>query len=53
MRSARDRRTRTAKGTETFLTAVPLDVDAGSYVVHVEATSGDTTVSREIPIQVR
>jgi VWFA-related protein len=53
MRSARDRRTRTAKGTETFLMAVPLDVDAGSYVLHVEATSGDANVSRDIPIRVR
>jgi hypothetical protein len=33
--------------------AVPLDVDAGSYVLHVEATSGDANVSRDIPIRVR
>lgn len=53
IRSARDRHTRTTKGTETFAVAVPLDVAAGSYVLHVEATSGDATVSRDIPIRVR
>ena len=52
IRNARDRRTRTAKGTETFSMAVPLDVDEGSYVLHVEAASGDTNVSRDIPIRV-
>lgn len=53
MRSARDRRVRTTKGTETFFMAVPLDVDAGSYVLHVEATTGNASVSRDIPIAVR
>ena len=52
IRSARDRRMRTAKGTEIFSLAVPLDVDAGSYVLHVEATSGGANVSRDIPIRV-
>ena len=48
-----DRRTRTAPGTETVDVGVPLDMPAGPYVLHVEATSGETTVSREIPIVVR
>ena len=52
LRSARDRRSRTAKGTETFSMAVPLDVDAGTYVLHVEAASGETVVARAIPIVV-
>jgi hypothetical protein len=48
-----DRRTRTARGTETVDVGVPLDMEAGRYVLRVEATSGETTVSREIPITVR
>ena len=52
VRSAGDRRTRAAKGIDAFLIAVPLDVDAGSYVLHVVATSGEASVSRAIPIRV-
>jgi VWFA-related protein len=48
-----DRRARTARGTETVDVGVPLDMEAGRYVLHVEATSGETTVSRAIPITVR
>ena len=51
-RSVRDRRTRNDKGTEAFSLAVPLDVQAGSYAFHVEATSGATVVSRDIPIRI-
>lgn len=53
VRTVGDRRTRTARGTETIDVGVPLDMEAGRYVLHVEATSGETTVSREIPIMVR
>jgi hypothetical protein len=52
-RSVRDRRTRNDKGTEAFSVAVPLDVQAGIYALHVEAVSGATVVSRDIPIRVR
>ena len=52
-RSVRDRRTRNEKGTEAFSVAVPLDVQAGSYALHVEATSGASAVSRDIPIRIR
>jgi VWFA-related protein len=49
-----DRRTRNDKGTERFSVAVPpLDVPAGSYTLHVEATSAQTVLSRDIPIRVR
>ena len=48
-----DRRTRTGRGTETVDVGVPLDMEAGRYVLHVEAISGDTTASRKIPIMVR
>jgi VWFA-related protein len=51
--TVRDRRTRKDRGTETFSVAVPLDVQAGSYALHVEATSGTTRVSRDIPIRIR
>lgn len=53
VRTVGDRRTRTAPGTETVDVGVPLDIGAGPYVLYVEATSGETTVSREIPIMVR
>ena len=53
LRSIRDRRTRNDKGTEVFAVAVPLDVQAGNYALHVEATSGATAVSRDIPIRIR
>ena len=53
VRTVGDRRTRTARGTETIDVGVPLDVEAGRYVLQVEATSGETTVVREIPITVR
>lgn len=53
VRTVGDRRTRTARGTETVDVGVPLDMEAGRYVLHVEATSGETTVSREVPITVR
>ena len=53
VRTVGDRRTRTARGTETIDVGVPLDMEAGRYVLHVEATSGETTVSRDIPITVR
>ena len=53
LRSIRDRRTRNDKGTEAFSVAVPIDVQAGSYALHVEATSGATAVSRDIPIRIR
>lgn len=53
VRSIRDRRTRNDKGTEAFSVAVPLDVQAGSYALHVEATSGATAVSRDVPIRIR
>jgi hypothetical protein len=52
LRSVRDRRTRNDKGTEAFSLAVPLDVQAGSYALHVEAKSGATVVSRDIPIRI-
>ena len=51
--SASDRRTRAAKGTDAFSIAVPLDVGAGSYVLRVEAASGETVVAGAIPIAVR
>ena len=53
VRSIRDRRTRNDKGTEVFSVAVPLDVQAGSYALHVEATSGATAVGRDVPIRIR
>jgi len=53
VRSAGDRRTRSTKGTDAFSIALPLEVDPGSYVLHVEATSGETVVARVIPIAVR
>ena len=53
VRTVGDRRTRTAQGTETIDVGVPLNMEAGRYVLHVEATSGETTVNREIPIMVR
>jgi hypothetical protein len=53
VRTVGDRRTRTGPGTETVDVGVPLDMEAGRYVLRVEATSGETTVSREIPITVR
>ena len=53
LRSIRDRRTRNDKGTEVFSVAVPLDVQAGIYALHVQATSGATAVSRDIPIRIR
>jgi hypothetical protein len=52
-RTVRDRRTRNDKGTEAFSVAVPLDVQVDSYALHVEATSGATTISRDIPIRIR
>ena len=49
-----DRRTRNDKGTEAFSLAMPpLDVPAGSYTLHVEATSEQIAVSRDIPIRLR
>jgi hypothetical protein len=53
VRSGSDRRTRAAKGAETFVVAVPLDVGAADYSLHVEATLGEDSVSRAIPIRVR
>jgi VWFA-related protein len=53
VRSGSDRRTRATQGTETFVVAVPLDVGAGDYSLHLEATSGEDAVSRDIPIRVR
>jgi hypothetical protein len=53
VRSGSDRRARTAKGTETFVVAVPLDVNPGTYVLRVEATMGADAASRDIPIRVR
>jgi len=53
LRSISDRRTRTDKGTEVFAAAVPLNVQAGVYAIHVEAASGAAVVSRDIPIRVR
>lgn len=52
VRSGSDRRTRAAKGTETFVVALPLDVGAGDYSLHVVATSGGDSVSRDIPIRI-
>ena len=49
-----DQRTRNDKGTVAFSVAMPpLDVPAGSYTLHVEASSAATVVSRDIPIRVR
>ena len=53
VRSGSDRRTRATQGTETFLVVVPLDVGAGDYSLHLEATSGEDAVTREIPVRVR
>ena len=53
VRSGSDRRARTAKGTETFVVAVPLDVSPGNYVLRVEASIGADAISRDIPIRVR
>jgi VWFA-related protein len=53
VRSGRDRRARSAKGTETFVVAVPLDVNPGNYVLHVEAMMGADAAGRDIPIRVR
>ena len=52
VRSGSDRRTRAATGTETFLVALPLDVGAGDYSLHVEAASGGDSISRDIPVRV-
>ena len=52
VRSGSDRRTRAAKGTETFAVALPLDVGAGDYSLHVVATSGGDSVSRDIPLRI-
>ncbi len=52
VRSGSDRRTRAAQGTETFVVALPLDVGAGDYSLHVEATSGEDSISRDIPVRV-
>ena len=52
VRSGSDRRTRAAKGTETFVVALPLDVSAGDYSLHVEATSGENSISRDISVRV-
>jgi hypothetical protein len=53
VRTGSDRRTRTAKGTETFLVEVPLNIDAGRYALHVEVTSGKDSVSSDVPITIR
>src|SRR5688572_14691353 len=53
VRSGSDRRARPTKGTETFVVVVPLDVDPGSYSLHVEAAAGGDSVSRDIPIRIR
>lgn len=52
VRGGSDRRTRVTKGTETFVVAVPLDVGAGDYSLHVEAASGGDSISRDIPVRV-
>ena len=53
VRSGSDQRARTTKGTETFVVVVPLDVDPGSYSLHVEAAAGGDSASRDIPIRIR
>jgi VWFA-related protein len=52
VRSGSDRRTRMTKGTETFVVALPLDVGAGDYSLHIEAASGGDSISRDIPVRV-
>ena len=52
VRSGSERRTRATQGTETFVVVVPLDVGAGDYSLHVEATSDEDAVGRDIPIRV-
>ena len=52
VRRGSDRRASTAKGTETFVVNVPLDVNPGSYTLRVAATTGTDAVSRDIPIRV-
>ena len=52
VRRGSDRRASTAKGTETFVVNVPLDVNPGSYTLRVEARTGTDAVSRDIPIRV-
>ena len=53
VRTGSDRRTRMTKGTETFLVEVPLNIEAGGYALHVEATSGKDSISSDVPITVR
>jgi VWFA-related protein len=53
VRRGSDRRASTAKGTQTFVVAVPLDVKPGTYVLRVEATMGADAISRDIPLRVR
>ena len=53
VRKAGDRRSRDVRGTQQFWLAVPLDIDPGSYVIHVEAAVGGAAASRDVPIRVR
>jgi hypothetical protein len=53
VRSGSDRSTGVTKGTEKFLVVVPLDLGAASYALHVEASSGKDSASRDIPLRIR